>query len=137
MAGITVCKTIRQKMIWNITISSFTIWNVQSAVSCQSGQLPSRKSVYFGISKRILYFPYNFHVPCTLLFTVYLFHVPCTVHFTMYFHTIISIFLFLCYWSHSKANGVNQTIQLCSYQKFTIGRSFKQISCNDWKWIAI
>ena len=35
-----------------------------------------------------------------------------------YFHTVISTFLFLCYWSHSKGNVVNQTIQLCFYQTF-------------------
>ena len=35
-----------------------------------------------------------------------------------YFHTVISTFLFLCYWSHSKGNAVNQTIQLCFYQRF-------------------
>ena len=117
-------------------MSSFTIWNVQSAVTCESGRVPSRKSVYFDISKLILYFPDNFHVPCILLFTTY-FHVPCNVHFTVYFHIVISMFLFLCYWSHSKANTVNQTIQLCFYQRFTICQSFKRTSCNDWKWIAI
>ena len=90
-------------------MSSFTIWNVQSVVLCESGRVPSRKSVYFGISKLILYFPYNFHVTCILLFTVY-FHVPCTVHFTVYFRTVISMFFFLFYWSHSKANAVNQMI---------------------------
>ena len=117
-------------------MSFFTIWNVQSAVTYESGRVPSRKSVYFGISKRILYFPDNFHVPCILLFTVY-FNVPCTVHFTLYFRTVISTFLLLCYWSHSKANAVNQTIQLCFYQRFSIGQSFKRTSFNGWKWIAI
>ena len=98
-------------------MSSFRIWNVQSAVTCESWRVPSPKSVYFGISNPILYFPHNFHVPSILLFTVY-FHVPCTVHFTVYFHTVTSMFLFLCYWSHSKGNAVNQTIQLCFYQRF-------------------
>ena len=79
-------------------VSFFTIWIVQSVVTCESGRTPSCKSLYFGISKRILYFPYYFHVPCTVLFTVY-------------FHTAISMFRFFCYWSHSNANTVNQTIQ--------------------------
>ena len=64
-------------------MSSFTAWKVQSAVTCESGRVPSRKSVYFGISKPILYFPYYFHVPCIVLFTVY-FHVPCTVLFSFF-----------------------------------------------------
>ena len=114
----------------------FTIWNDQSAVTCEFGRVPSLNSAYFGISKLILYFPDNFHVPCILLFTVY-FQVPYTVHFTVYFHNVISMFFFLCYWSHSKANAVNQTIQLCFYQRFTISQSFKRTSFNGWKWIAI
>ena len=65
-------------------------------VQCESGRVPSRKSVYFDISNFILYFSYNFHVACILLFTVY-FHVPRTLHFTMYFRTVISMLLFLCY----------------------------------------
>ena len=70
--------------------------NVQSAVTCESERVPSSKAVYFGISKLVLYFPYNFHAPCILLFTVY-FHVPCTVHFSVYFHTVMSMFVFICY----------------------------------------
>ena len=77
----------------------FAIWIVQSVVTCKSGRAPSCKSVCFGISKLVLYFPYYFHVPCTVLFTVY-------------FRTVISMLRFLCYWSHSKVNAVNQTIQL-------------------------
>ena len=85
-------------------MSLFIIWIVQSAVTCESGRAPSCKSLYFGISKRILYFPYYFHVPCTVLFTVY-------------FYTAISTFRFLCYWSHSNANTVNQTIQTYKLQR--------------------
>ena len=58
-------------------MSFLTIGIVQGVVMCKSGQAPSRKSVYFGISKLILYFPYYLYVPCTVLFTVY-------------FHTVIS-----------------------------------------------
>ena len=117
-------------------MSPITIWNVQSAVTCKSEPVPSRKSLYFGINKLILYFPDNFHMPCILLFTVY-FHVPYAVYFTVHFQTVISMFLFLSYWLHSEANAVKQTIQLCLYQGFTIGQSFKRTSCNGWKWIAI
>ena len=66
-------------------MSSFMKWNVQSTIRCKSGLVPSRMSAYFGISKLILYFPYCFHVPCTIPFTVY-------------FCTVISMFRFFCYW---------------------------------------
>ena len=92
-------------------MSLFTIWNVQSAVTCESGRVPPRKSFYFSISKLILYFLYCFHVPCAVLFSV-LSCIPSTVLFTVYLHIVVSMFRFLCYWSHSKANAVDQTIQL-------------------------
>ena len=91
MAEINVCKTIRQK-IYVI----FCDMIVQSAVACESGRVPLRQSVYFGINKPILYFPHNFYVPSILTLTVY-FHVPFLVDFTVYFHTVISMLLFLCY----------------------------------------
>ena len=100
-------------------MTSFTVRNVQSAVTWKSGIVSSRKSVYFGISKLILYFSDSFHLPCILLFTVY-FHVPSTVRLIVYFRTVISMFLFLCHCSHWKVNAVNQTIQLCFYQRFTM-----------------
>ena len=128
MAEFNVSRTIRQKI-------PIVFYDAQSAVTCEYGRVPSRESVYFGISKLVLYFPYNFHVPCILGFTVY-FHVPCTVHLTVCFHTVSSMFLFLYYWSHSKAIAVNQTIQLCFYERFTIGQSFRRLSSNGWKWIA-
>ena len=118
---INVCKPTRQK----IYVVFYDMKCSKSSMMCESGRVTSRKSVYFGISKLILYFPDNFHVPCIFLFTVY-FHVPCTVHFTVYFRTVISMFLFLCYWLHSNAKAVNKTIQLCFYQRFTIGQSFKR-----------
>ena len=64
---------------------SFTIWNVKITVTCECGRVvPCRKLVYFLISKLILYFPYCFHLPCTVLFT-------------LYFHTVLSMFHFLYY----------------------------------------
>ena len=60
-------------------MSFFTIWIVQSAVTCESRRASSRKSVYFGISKLILYFPY------------FMYHVWCMILFTVYFHTVISV----------------------------------------------
>ena len=80
-------------------MSYFTIWNIQSAVTCESGRTTSSKLVCFGISKRILYFPCCFNVPATVLFIVYL-------------RTVISMFRFFCYLWHSKAKAVNQAIQL-------------------------
>ena len=65
MTEINVCKTIRKK-----TYVAFTIWTVQSEVTCESGRAPSRESVYFGISKLTLYFPYfMYHVLCFSLCT--------------------------------------------------------------------
>ena len=58
-------------------MSSFTIWTVSRAVTCESGRASSPKPVYFGISK-ILNFSY-FMCPCPALFTVY-------------FHTVTSLF---------------------------------------------
>ena len=54
-------------------MSFFTIQTVQSAVTCESGQAPSRKSVYFVQTDTI-------------------FHAPFTVLFTLYSHTVISVF---------------------------------------------
>ena len=58
-------------------MSCFTIWTVQSTVTCESGWAPSRKSVYFGIHKLIFYFPY------------FMYHV---LHFSLCFHIVISVF---------------------------------------------
>ena len=127
IAEIKVCKTIRHKI--------YIVFYKMKCSKCREVWIWTSTITYV-ISKLILYFPYNFHVPCILLFTVY-FHVPCTVRFTVYCNNVIPIFLFLCYWFHSKANAVNQTIQLCFYQRLTIGQSFKRTSCNGWKWIAV
>ena len=105
-------------------MSIFTIWNVQSAVTCESGRVPSCKSVYFGISKLILCFPYCFHVPCTVLFTVY-------------FHTAISIFSFFVNDRTRKRRLLIWRFNFNFYQRFTIGQSLKRTSCNSWKWRAI
>ena len=55
-------------------VSFFTIWTVQSAVTCESGRAESlksaRKSFYFGISKLILYFPNFIYRLLYVLFTV-------------------------------------------------------------------
>ena len=75
-----ISKTIRQKIY-----AVFYVINIKNAVTCECGrEVPSRKSVYFGVSKLILYFPYFFHVRCTVLFT-------------MYFHTVLPMFYLLCY----------------------------------------
>ena len=91
---------------------SFTIWNVKTAVTCECGRVvPFHKLIYFNISKLKLYFPYCFHVLFAVLFAVY-------------FKTVLSMFSFFCYWSHSKASVVNQTIQLCCYYyRPSIGQS--------------
>ena len=52
-------------------MSFFTIWTVQSAVTCESGRTPSRKSIL------------------ALTNWCYIFHISCT---TVYFHTVISLF---------------------------------------------
>ena len=55
----------------------FTTRNIHRTITCESGQLPSRKSFFFGIGKLILYLQYCFHFPCTVLLTLY--HITCTV----------------------------------------------------------
>ena len=118
MTKINVCKTIRQK----IYVVFYDMKCLVSTVTRESGRVPSHKSGYFVISKiPWLYRPHHFHAPCIALFTVY-FHAPCAVLFTMYLCTVISMFLFLFYWLYSKVSAVNQIIQLCFYQRFTIGQ---------------
>ena len=66
-------------------------------VTCKYKRVvPSRKSVYSGISKLISDFSYYFYVPFT-------------VFSTLYFHAVLSMFHLLYYWLHSKTNAVNQT----------------------------
>ena len=96
MTEINVCKTIRQKIyvvFYDMKCSKCSnVWIVTSTIK--------EVSVYFGISKLTLYFPYCFHVPGTVLFTVY-------------FHTVISCFAFSVIDRTRKQTPVNQTIQLC------------------------
>ena len=58
-------------------MSFFTIRTVQSGETCKSGRAPSHKSVYFGTSKLILYFPY------------FMYH---ELYFSLYFHAVTSVF---------------------------------------------
>ena len=74
MAENNVCKTIMQEYMLPITIQ-----NVKCPVTCECGRVVlSRKSVYFGISKHILYFHIVFmshtlyFLPCTFSL-----HFPC------------------------------------------------------------
>ena len=128
MAEINVCK-IRQKI--HVSYLRNEMFKVKWRVSLDEYHHVSQ----FNLASANSNSADNFHVPCILLFTVY-FHVPCNAHFTVYFHSVISMFLFLCYWLQLKWNAVNQTIQLCFYQRFTIGQSIKRTSCNRWKWIT-
>ena len=87
---------------------SYKIHYIKNAMMCECGwAVLSHKSVNFGINKPVLYFPYCFYVLCTVLSTVY-------------FHTVHSMFHFLCYWLHLIANAVNQKAQLCFYQRSTM-----------------
>ena len=61
-------------------MSSFTISNVQSPVTCESRRVPSRRSVYLAPTN-LLHFSHYFHASCVVLFTVY-FHVP-LLHFSL------------------------------------------------------
>lgn len=66
-----------------------------------------------------------------LCLVVLYFLVTYKVLFTVDFHTVISMFRFLCYWPHSKAIDVYQTIQLCFYQKSIIAQLVKRTSVED------
>ena len=49
----------------------FTVGNVYSAITSECGRVPSCKSVYFGISKLILFFhiAFIYHVLCFILYS--------------------------------------------------------------------
>ena len=49
------------------------------------------------------------------------FHVPCTILFTVHFHAVISMFHFLCYWSHSKA--INSSLFLLKIYHRSVNQS--------------
>ena len=74
-------------------MSPVAIRNVQSPVMWESGRVP--------YVSEIILASVNLYCIFDIVFT---YHV-------LYF----SLYRFLCYWSHSKANSVNQTIQLCLY----------------------
>ena len=80
-------KAYETKRKETIRILFFTISNLKSAKTYKSRWvLLSRETVYSGISKLILSFPYSFQVLCTILSIVN-------------FHTVLSMFPFLFYWS--------------------------------------
>ena len=72
MTEINVYKTVRQKIY-------IVFYNINCSKSSNVWTAPSHKSVYFGISKLILYFPY------------FMYHIL-SVLFTAYFHSAISVF---------------------------------------------
>ena len=75
--NINVCKTIGQEIY-----AVYYDIKCTSALTCECVLVVLfRKTVYFGISKRVLYFHIVFFAPCTVLSTVY-------------FHTVLSRFRF-------------------------------------------
>ena len=127
----------------------FTTSNsLKRAKTCKSRRvLLSRKTVYLGISKLILLFPYTFHIifldgtklkiVCKKITTFFkrsvsitlwsvssmtetsrlknvviffqTFHILCTILSIVNFHTVLSIFLFLFYWSHLNAGAIHSS----------------------------
>ena len=74
----------------------FTIWNLRSTITYKCGRVVLfLTSVYFGISKLILFFWYSFHVSWIIRSNVY-------------FYIVRSMFPFLFNWSQSRASVVNQ-----------------------------
>ena len=71
--------------------------------------------VYSGISKLILWFPYSFHILCNILFTV------C-------FHTVLSMFPFLFYWSHFKVSTAPSSDSSLFRKKSAIGQLNVQVA---------
>ena len=74
-------------------MSPVAIRNVQNAVMWESGWVPYVSEIILASAN--LYYIFD---------TVFMYH-------ALYF----PLYRFLCYWLHSKANSVNQTIQLCFY----------------------
>ena len=66
-----------------------------------------------------IHYPYTFHMLCIILSIVN-------------FHTVLSMFLFLFYWLHLKADAIHLSDSSC----FVKGRSVERTSCNSWKWRA-
>ena len=64
------------------------------------------------------YTVFSILLSCTMYCTFHcvLLCIPSTLLFTVYFHTAIFMICFLCYWSHLKANAVNQTIQFVFFK---------------------
>ena len=73
----------------------------------------SRIPVYSGIRKLILWFPYSFHIRCTILSTVY-------------FYTLLSMFPFLFNWSLLKAGAVQSSDLSLFCTRSTIGQLNEQ-----------
>ena len=93
-----------------IHIQFSTISNIKSARTYKWRRVVlSGKPLYSGISKLILQFPYSFHIPYTILSTVY-------------FHTVLSIFSFLFYWSHLKVGAFPTSNSSLFRKSFTIGQ---------------
>ena len=44
----------------------------------------------------------------------------------MYFHSVISMYPFLIYWLHSKANAINHTTRLCFCKGLAMSQSILQ-----------
>ena len=99
-----------------IICCSFTIWNLKSAIRYKCGRVVLyRTSVYFVISRLILFFSYSFHVSCIILSNVY-------------FYIVRSMFPFLFNRLQFKASVVNQISDLfflCSKISFCYFQLFK------------
>ena len=102
-----ICKTVRQKIY--VLMLSFMTQNFISGATCECGRvLRSHKSVYFGINKYILYFPYCFYVPCTFHWVL--------SHFT--FHVSLSSLLITL-----KSKRCEWNFSALFYKRLAIGQS--------------
>ena len=72
-------------------MSFFTIWAVQSAVTRESLQALSRKSVYFVISKMISHFPY-FMTTVYFWTVIYVFRTSIYAVFYAVFYAVYAVF---------------------------------------------
>ena len=97
----------------------FTISNFKSASTYKWRRVVlSRKPDYSGISKLILLFPYSFHILCIILSSVY-------------FHTILSIFLFLFYWSHLKVSAAPSSDSPLFRKRSILGQLNAQVATTE------
>ena len=106
-------------------MSFFMIWIWTSTIKQVS--LFWHQQTFLALLSCTVYCTFRFLLSC----------IPSPVLFKVYFHTVISMFCFLCYWSHLKPTLLIKRFNFAFIKRSTIDHSVKRTSCNSWKWRAI